>query len=75
MDENSIVSQSQDTSEYAEIFILPAKPSDLDIFSKMWFQEFYVMKMKIINFWKTTFSNALSFYNLTSNSKSILILI
>jgi hypothetical protein len=35
MDENSIVSESLDTSEYAEIFILPAKPSDLDIFNKM----------------------------------------
>ena len=56
MDENSIVSQSLDTSEYAELFILPAKPSNLNIFNKMKFQEFYVMKMKISNFLKTTFS-------------------
>ena len=33
MDENSIVSQSLDTSEYAELFLLPAKPSDLNIFN------------------------------------------
>ena len=35
MDENSIVSHSLDTSKYAEIFILPAKPSDLNNFNKM----------------------------------------
>ena len=35
MDENSIVSYSLDTIEFGELFILPAKPSDLDIFYKM----------------------------------------
>ena len=35
MDTNSNVSYSIGTSEYAELFILPAKPSDLNIFNKM----------------------------------------
>ena len=35
MDENSIVSYSLGASEYAELFILPAKPSNLNIFNKM----------------------------------------
>ena len=35
MDENSIFSWRLDTSEYPEIFISPAKPSDLNIFYKM----------------------------------------
>ena len=42
MDENSIVSWRLGTSEYPEIFFSPAKPSNLNIFNKMWFQEFYV---------------------------------
>ena len=35
LDTNLIASWRLDTSEYPEIFVLPAKPSDLDIFYKM----------------------------------------
>ena len=55
MDEISLFSCNMKANEVPSTIISLASFGKLNIFNKMWFQEIYVMNMKISNFFKTPF--------------------
>ena len=55
MDEISLFPCNIEANEVPSTIISSASFSKLNIFNKMWFQEVYVVKMKISNFVKTPF--------------------
>ena len=55
MDEISLFPCNIEANEVPSTIISSASFSKLNIFNKMWFQEVYVVKMKIFNFVKTPF--------------------